>query len=40
MDDIYKININSGSYNTFNASYNVSTEDNNTIKLISYKDPY
>ena len=40
MDNIYKININSGSYNTFNASYNVSTEGNKTIKLMSYKDPY
>ena len=40
MDDIYKININSGSYNTFNASYNVSTHRSKTIKLMSYKDPY
>ena len=39
MDIIYKININSGSYNTFNASYNVSTEGNKTIKLMSYKEP-
>ena len=40
MDNIYKININSGSYNTFNAYYNVSTEGSKTIKLMSYKDPY
>lgn len=40
MDDIYKININSGSYNTFNASYNVSTDGSKIIKLMSYKDPY
>lgn len=40
MNDIYKININSGSYNTFNASYNVSTDGNKIIKLMSYKDPY
>ena len=40
MDDIYKININSSNYNTFNASYNVSTDGNKIIKLMSYKDPY
>lgn len=39
MDNIYKININSGSYNTFNASYNVSTDGNKIIKLMSYKEP-
>ena len=39
MDNIYKININSGSYNTFNASYNVSIEGNKIIKLMSYKEP-
>ena len=35
MDNIYKININSGSYNTFNTSYNVSTDGNKIIKLMS-----
>ena len=39
MDDIYKININSDSYNTFNASYSVSADGNKTIKLMSYKEP-
>ena len=39
MDYIYKININSDIYNTFNASYNVSAEGNKTIKLMSYKEP-
>lgn len=46
MDDIYKINIDtgaadnsSGSYNTFNASYSVSTGGNKIIKLMSYKEP-